>query len=85
MLQNRKGLSCNVINPDDVSNLLEFFKVVRANPDGKNMYLTAAGSLFPWNGPDGKASADLSGFAEVLDYIMIMVSIPDRRGAQNRN
>ena len=85
MLQNKKGLACNVISPEDVANLLAFFKEVRAHPDGKNLYLTAAGSLNPWNGPDGKASTDLKGFADVLDYIMIMVSIPDRRGAQNRN
>lgn len=57
---------------------MDFFKEVRAHPDGKNMYLTAAGSLFPWNGPDGAASTDLSGFAEVLDYIMIMVSTSNR-------
>ncbi|KAF5963921.1 hypothetical protein FCOIX_13637, partial [Fusarium coicis] len=69
---NRQGLGCNVINKDDTANLLEFFKEIRKDPKGKNYYITAAGSVFPWNGKDGTASKDVSGFADVLNYIMLM-------------
>jgi chitinase len=70
---NKQGLGCNVINKDDTANFLEFLKALRKDPAGKEMFLTAAGSLFPWNDKNGTASKDLGGFADVLDYIMIMV------------
>ena len=68
-----------------MDNLLAFFKEVRNHENGKNMYLTAAGSLFPWNDSQGQQSTSLGGFAEVLDYVMIMVSIfvSSRRAEQN--
>ncbi|KAF9771357.1 hypothetical protein IL306_011016 [Fusarium sp. DS 682] len=69
---NRQGLGCNDINENDTANLLEFFKEIRKHPDGKNLYITAAGSVFPWNDKTGKASKDVSGFADVLNYIMLM-------------
>ncbi|KAJ4005551.1 hypothetical protein NW752_002384 [Fusarium irregulare] len=69
---NKQGLGCNVINKDDTANFLEFLQELRKDPVGKEMFLTAAGSLFPWNDKNGTASKDLGGFADVLDYIMIM-------------
>lgn len=69
---NRQGLGCNAINDDDTANFLSFLKELREQPEAKDLYLTAAGSLFPWNDATGVASTDLSGFASVLDYIMIM-------------
>ncbi|KAK7915093.1 hypothetical protein PG985_012796 [Apiospora marii] len=69
---NRQGLGCNVINKDDTANFLSFLQELRADPKGKSLWLTAAGSLFPWYGPDGKSSTDLGAFATVLDYVMIM-------------
>jgi chitinase len=71
---NKQGLGCNVINANDTANFLEFLKELRQDAIGKGLYLTAAGSLFPWNDKTGAASKDLGGFADVLDYIMIMVS-----------
>lgn len=71
---NRQGLGCNEINDNDTANFLEFLKKLRQDPVGKGLYLTAAGSLFPWNDKTGAASKDLGGFADVLDYIMLMVS-----------
>lgn len=71
---NRQGLGCNAINDDDTANFLAFLEELREQPEGKDLYLTAAGSLFPWNNASGVASTDLDGFANVLDYIMIMVS-----------
>ncbi|KAF4448084.1 hypothetical protein F53441_8476 [Fusarium austroafricanum] len=69
---NRQGLGCNVVNKDDTTNFLKFLKELRATPKGKKLYLTADGSLFPWNNNKGAQSKDLSGFAKVLDYILIM-------------
>ncbi|RGP77148.1 hypothetical protein FLONG3_4663 [Fusarium longipes] len=69
---NRQGLGCNVINDNDTANFLEFLKELRKDTVGKDLLLTAAGSLFPWNDKTGSASKDLGGFADVLDYIMIM-------------
>lgn len=70
---NRQGLGCNKLNPNDTANFLLFLQELRAHPDGKNLYLTAAASLVPWNDASGKPSTDLKGFADVLDYLMIMV------------
>jgi chitinase len=70
---NRQGLGCNTINDNDTANFLEFLKQLRQDPVGKGLYLTAASSLFPWNDKAGSPSKDLGGFADVLDYIMIMV------------
>ncbi|KAK6714995.1 hypothetical protein SNK04_005920 [Fusarium graminearum] len=69
---NRQGLGCNTINENDTANFLEFLKELRKDPVGKDLYLTAAGSLLPWNDKDGAPSKDLGGFADVLDYLMIM-------------
>ncbi|KAI3574061.1 glycoside hydrolase superfamily [Fusarium oxysporum f. sp. albedinis] len=69
---NRQGLGCNDINQDDTANFLQFLKELRSHPEGKNLYLTAAGSLLPWNNDKGVSSTDLDGFAEVLDYLMVM-------------
>ncbi|KAK8132287.1 hypothetical protein PG999_000460 [Apiospora kogelbergensis] len=69
---NRQGLGCNVINKDDTANYLAFLQELRKDPKGKSLWLTAAGSLFPWYGPSGASSTDLGAFASVLDYVMIM-------------
>ncbi|SPJ70992.1 related to endochitinase [Fusarium torulosum] len=69
---NRQGLGCNEINNNDTSNFLKFLQELRQDPVGKKLFLTAAGSLFPWNDKTGAASKNLAGFSDVLDYIMIM-------------
>jgi len=68
---NRQGLGCNVINKDDTANLLAFFQELRAKQT-RPLSVTASASLFPWNDATGSASTDLSGFADVLDYAMLM-------------
>ncbi|TDZ34920.1 Chitinase A1 [Colletotrichum spinosum] len=70
---NRQGLGCNAINKDDTANFLAFLKELREKQP-KPLYLTAAGSLFPWYDTAGVSSVNgtLSGFADVLDYVMIM-------------
>ncbi|KPM38725.1 hypothetical protein AK830_g7840 [Neonectria ditissima] len=69
---NRQGLGCNTINENDTTNFLTFLQELRQEPAGKKLFLTAAGSLFPWNDASGAASTELADFASVLDYIMIM-------------
>ncbi|KXJ93398.1 family 18 glycosyl hydrolase [Microdochium bolleyi] len=68
---NRQGLGCNVINKNDTANLLAFFKEIREKQT-RPLKVTASASLFPWNDASGAASTDMSGFADVLDYAMIM-------------
>lgn len=67
---NKQGLGCNAINDNDTANFLTFLQELRAT--APNLTLTAATSLFPWNDATGNRSTDLSGFADALDYLMIM-------------
>lgn len=69
---NRQGLGCNTISANDTANFLLFLQELRTLPGASDVQFTAASSLFPWNDATGAQSADLSGFADVLDYIMIM-------------
>lgn len=69
---NRQGLGCNTISDDDTANFLLFLQELRAQPGAADVQFTAASSLFPWNDATGAQSADLSGFADVLDYVMVM-------------
>lgn len=69
---NRQGLGCNTISANDTTNFLLFLQELRTLPGASDVQFTAASSLFPWNNADGVQSTDLSGFADVLDYIMIM-------------
>ncbi|KAI3604579.1 glycoside hydrolase family 18 protein [Moniliophthora roreri] len=69
---NRQGIGCNVISKEDTPNFLSFLQELRKDPVGSNLTLTAATSIQPWNNTDGVPSSDLSGFAQVLDFITIM-------------
>lgn len=67
---NKQGLGCNAINDNDTANFLSFLQELRQT--APNLTLTAATSLFPWNDATGNRSTELSGFADALDYLMIM-------------
>lgn len=69
---NHQGIGCNAISPNDTSNLLAFLQELRQTPVGKKLILSAAVSLTPFAGADGTPSADISGFAKVLDFIEVM-------------
>jgi chitinase len=69
---NRQGIGCNAINTNDTANLLSFLRELRQDPVGSKMVLSAATSIQPWNDTNGTPSTDLSGFAEVFDFITIM-------------
>ncbi|KAF8915473.1 chitinase [Mucidula mucida] len=69
---NRQGLGCNIINTNDTANFLAFLQELRERPAGKNLTLSAATSLKPFNDSSSTPLADVSPFADVLDYIAIM-------------
>ena len=55
----------------DSANYLKFLKLLKPQlPSG--VTLSAATSVYPFAGPDGKPLADVSGFGEVFDHILIM-------------
>ncbi|TIC44808.1 glycoside hydrolase [Wallemia mellicola] len=55
----------------DSANYLKFLKVLKPQlPSG--VTLSAATAVYPFAGPDGKPLADVSGFGEVFDHILIM-------------
>ncbi|KAF9261243.1 endochitinase [Marasmius fiardii PR-910] len=62
----------NIINPNDTSNYILFLEELRSHPVGKNLIITSAVSITPFNNASGKPSSDLSRFAAPQDYITIM-------------
>ena len=69
---NSPGIGCNQLSTADSENFLAFLQELRAQPAGKNLYITAAVGINPWVGPDGQPLTDVSAFAQVLDHIAIM-------------
>lgn len=69
---NDAGIGCNAFSPNDTSNFLTFLQELRADPDGKDLILSAATPVTPWKDVNGSPSTDVSGFAQVLDFITIM-------------
>ena len=58
----------------DASNFLSFLQILRADPKGADLVLSAATSIKPWNGQDGNPLSDVSQFASVLDHIGVYAS-----------
>ncbi|KAF8134415.1 chitinase [Boletus edulis] len=69
---NKQGIGCNIINANDTQNFLYFLQELRKDPVGARITLSAAVSITPFTNASGQPSTDVSGFAEVLDYITIM-------------
>ena len=67
-----QGIGCNTIHSKNTQNFLYFLQELRADPAGACLTLSAATSVTPFADASGNASTDVSGFAEVLDYIAIM-------------
>ncbi|KAH9940359.1 chitinase [Epithele typhae] len=82
-----QGIGCNTISANDTTNtsgidicsgqvnpcnFLTFLQLLRQDPVGRDLILTSATSIFPWIGPTGDRLTDVSGFADVLDWIAIM-------------
>ena len=66
---NKQGIGCNIISTNDSANFLTFLQTLRSQVGAQNLIISAAVSITPFAGPDGTPMTDVSGFAEVLDYI----------------
>jgi chitinase len=65
------GAGGNSISPDDSANYIVFLRKLRqAVP--QNSLITAATQVWPFAGPDGRPMSDVSAFAEVFDWILLM-------------
>lgn len=67
----QSGSAGNTESPSDEENMLAFLKLLRAElPQGAK--LSAAVQDTPFAGPDGRPIKDASGFAEILDWCLLM-------------
>ncbi|KAL0575358.1 hypothetical protein V5O48_006609 [Marasmius crinis-equi] len=69
---NRQGLGCNIISPNDTQNFILFLEELREHPVGKELSLSSAVSITPFNNATGSPSPDLSRFGKALDFVAIM-------------
>jgi chitinase len=65
------GAAGNAVSPDDSANYLRLLQDMRAALPADAL-ITTATQVWPFAGPDGNPLADVSAFAEVLDWILIM-------------
>ncbi|KAI0638105.1 glycoside hydrolase [Trametes polyzona] len=65
------GADGNMASPDDSAHFLAFLQELRARlPPGAK--ITAATQTVPFAGPDGAPMRDVSAFAAVLDWVLLM-------------
>ncbi|KIK75153.1 glycoside hydrolase family 18 protein, partial [Paxillus rubicundulus Ve08.2h10] len=69
---NSQGTGCNTISPNDTQNFLAFLQELRKDPVGAKLTISAATSILPFIDATGSHSTDVTGFAEVFDYITVM-------------
>ncbi|KAJ8583637.1 glycoside hydrolase family 18 protein [Rhizopogon salebrosus TDB-379] len=69
---NHQGIGCNTISPNDTSNFLAFLQELRLDAIGVKLTISAAVGLTPFMDASGSPSTDVSGFAEVFDYVALM-------------
>ncbi|KAF5388342.1 hypothetical protein D9615_000636 [Tricholomella constricta] len=69
---NSQGIGCNSISPSDTANFLAFLQLLRADPVGKTLILSAATATVPFMDANGSPSASVTGFSKVLNFIAIM-------------
>jgi GH18 family chitinase len=68
---NAQGAYGNAISSSDSANFLLLLQQLRAAlPDGA--IITLATQVWPFAGPNGSPLSDVSGFAAVIDWILIM-------------
>lgn len=65
------GAAGNAVSGDDTDNFLVFCRELRAAvPEGS--LITAATQVWPFYGNNGQPLSDVSGFAEIFDWILLM-------------
>ncbi|THG97608.1 hypothetical protein EW026_g4420 [Hermanssonia centrifuga] len=65
------GNDGNIVNANDTANYLAFLQLLR-NTLPPTAKITAATMTIPWADPQGNPMTDVSGFAQVLDWILLM-------------
>jgi chitinase len=69
---NNQGIGCNTINVNDTANFIAFLQELRQHPLAAKLTLSAAVGLAPFFDATGRPSTDATGFAKVLDYVIVM-------------
>lgn len=65
------GQDGNIVSTSDSANYLWFLRALRAAlPTGG--VISTATQVWPFAGPDGNPMKDVSAFAEVIDWILVM-------------
>ncbi|KAH6914418.1 endochitinase [Coprinopsis sp. MPI-PUGE-AT-0042] len=83
-----QGMGCNIVNANDTSNFLSFLQELRGTQAGADLVLSSAVYVDPFTDASGVPSTDVSGFAQVFDYIAVMnydVKINEAIGASSRS
>lgn len=70
---NNQGIGCNIVGENDTSNFLAFLQELRADPVGARLTLSAATAITPFLDSTGSALTNVSAFADVFDFITVMV------------
>lgn len=65
------GSESNIVSSDDSANYLIFLQLLRKTLP-PTAILSAATQVWPFAGPTGAPLSDVSGFAKLLDWVMIM-------------
>ncbi|ORX40551.1 glycoside hydrolase superfamily [Kockovaella imperatae] len=66
-----QGAPGNAVSPNDAANFLNFLQILRATLPSDAL-ISLATQVWPFAGPDGNPLSDVSGFADVIDWILIM-------------
>ncbi|GAA5856575.1 hypothetical protein JCM8547_005872 [Rhodosporidiobolus lusitaniae] len=67
----RQGAGSNIVSSADAANYLLFLQTLRSTL-GSDAIITAAVPASGFTGPDGAILTDLSGFAKVFNYVVLM-------------
>lgn len=67
----RQGAGSNGVSPADSANLLAFLQLLRATLPS-SARITAAVADTPFTGPDGQPMNNVSAYAQVLDWVLLM-------------